>query len=249
MKPAQNGAWGLSVPAAIETRELTRRFGYLNALDGIELSIAEGDSFALLGPNGAGKTTLVRVLSTLLRPNTGSARVAGYDVLEEPEEVRRRIGVVSHESFLYPELTARENLHFYAKLYGCEEGRVDELLKFAHLERRGFDPVSNLSRGMRQRLSIARALLNRPKILILDEPTAGLDVESKRAFFELVREENKKGATVLFTTHRIDEAEELCKGAAILKDGKLLAQGRLKELKREGEGLEQAFARITGGAK
>jgi len=233
--------------AAIETEKLCRDFGPLKALDSIELSVERGDSFALLGPNGAGKTTLTRVMGTLLRPSSGSARVLGHDVVEEPDEVRRRIGVVSHESLLYPELTAAENLRFYGNLYRCKEARVEELLGFAHLEGRDRDPVSNLSRGMRQRISIARALLPAPELLILDEPTAGLDVQSRDEFFAMIRGENGKGTTVLFTTHRIDEAEKLCRSAAVLKDGKLLAQGRIDGLKKAGEGLEEAFARITGG--
>lgn len=232
--------------AIIELEGLTKRFGSQYALNGVDISIEEGESFALLGPNGAGKTTLVRILSTLTKPTSGTARIAGFDVTKEGREVKRVIGVVSHNTFLYDELTAMENLHFYAGAYGVDPKRVDPLLKKMTLLERTNDPVSGFSRGMKQRLSIARSLLHEPQILILDEPSTGLDVQGKRVFHEIIDELNSMGKTVLLTTHQMEEAERLCSRAAILHRGKVKAVGRLEDIKGK-EGLEEAFLRLTEG--
>ena len=156
------------------TEHLSKRFGDKSVLDELGLEISEGDSFALIGPNGAGKTTLVRILSTLTRPTSGTASVGGYDVVSDPEKVRQTIGVTSHNTFLYEDLTAKENLEFYGELYGLKkeeiEKKVDFLLKKANLRLRAHDLVRNFSRGMKQRLSIVRAIIHDPDILILDEP-------------------------------------------------------------------------------
>ncbi|MFQ5815021.1 MAG: heme ABC exporter ATP-binding protein CcmA [Candidatus Hydrothermarchaeaceae archaeon] len=232
--------------AIIELEGLTKRFGSQYALNGVDISIEEGESFALLGPNGAGKTTLVRILSTLTKPTSGTARIAGFDVTKEGREVKRVIGVVSHNTFLYDELTAMENLHFYAGAYGVDPKRVDPLLKKMKLLERANDPVSGFSRGMKQRLSIARSLLHEPQILILDEPSTGLDVQGKRVFYEITDELNSMGKTVLLTTHQMEEAERLCSRAAILHRGKVKTVGKLEDIKGK-EGLEEAFLRLTEG--
>jgi|Deesub1362B_J571_1020462.scaffolds.fasta_scaffold05440_5 heme ABC exporter ATP-binding subunit CcmA len=231
---------------AIELRDVKKRFGALQVLRGVTLSIEKGEAFALLGPNGAGKTTLIRIVATLLRQDEGEVRVAGYDIREEAREVRRRIGVVSHNPFLYEELTARENLEFYARAYGVAQSRVDEMLERVNLAEREDDLVATFSRGMKQRLSIARALLHSPEVLLLDEPTTGLDLKGRQDFYTLLEELLGEGATLLMTTHHMDEAERLCSRGAVLHSGRVVAQGALDELKESVESLEEAYLRITG---
>ncbi|WP_456474432.1 heme ABC exporter ATP-binding protein CcmA [Candidatus Pyrohabitans sp.] len=231
---------------AVELRGVRKRFGTLEVLKGINLSVAKGEAFALLGPNGAGKTTLIRIIATLLRQDSGEVRVAGYDVREDAQEVRRRIGVVSHNPFLYDELTARENLEFYARAYGVKLSRAEEMLERINLAEREDDLVGTFSRGMKQRLSIARALLHSPEVLLLDEPTTGLDLRSRRDFYALLEELRSSGVTLLLTTHHLDEAEKLCSHGAVLHYGRMVAEGALSELKRSMESLEEAYLRITG---
>jgi heme ABC exporter ATP-binding subunit CcmA len=233
----------------IEIKDLSKKFGRHVALDGISLSVSPGESFAILGPNGAGKTTLVRVLSTLLKPTSGTVKIAGYDVAEEPEKIKRQIGVVSHNPFLYDDLTAFENLAFYADLYGVGQENIDALIKKVDLYERKDNLVEEFSRGMKQRLSIARALLHEPQILILDEPGSGLDIQSKRMFYGTIKGLNEKGATVLLTTHYLEEVEELCQKAAILDRGTVRASGTLDEIKGEAKSLEDAYIELTGGAR
>ena len=231
---------------AIELREVTKRFSSLEVLRGITLAVQRGEAFALLGPNGAGKTTLIRIVATLLRQDSGEVRVLGHDTRDEAREVRRRIGVVSHNPFLYEELTARENLEFYARAYGVEESRVDDLLERVNLAEREHDLVSTFSRGMKQRLSIARALLHSPPVLLLDEPTTGLDPKGRRDFYALLGELLGGGTTLLMTTHHMDEAERLCSRGAVLLSGRVVATGELSELRGSVESLEEAYLRITG---
>ncbi|MEE9610301.1 MAG: heme ABC exporter ATP-binding protein CcmA [Desulfatiglandales bacterium] len=230
----------------IELNGLTKRFGSQYALRGVNISIDEGDSFALLGPNGAGKTTIVRILSTLLRPSSGTVRIAGFDSTKETQKVKKVIGVVSHNTFLYDELTAMENLQFYAGAYGVDVRIAHSLLEKIGLLDRAHDFVGDFSRGMKQRLSIARSLLHDPKILILDEPSTGLDLQGKRVFYEIIEELNSEGKTILLTTHQMEEAERLCKKAAVLYKGKVKAIGNLKDIKGT-EGLDDAFLRLTQG--
>jgi ABC-2 type transport system ATP-binding protein len=232
----------------IEITDLSKKFGRHVALNGVSLSVSSGESFAILGPNGAGKTTLVRTLSTLLKPSSGTVKIAGFDAFEEPERIKREIGVVSHNPFLYDDLTASENLAFYADLYGVGHGRVEALLKKVGLKERAKSNVGEFSRGMKQRLSIARALLHEPKILILDEPGAGLDIQSKRMFYDTIKELNRGGTTVVLTTHYLEEVEELCQKAAVLDRGALKAGGTLDEIKGGAGTLEDAYIKLTGGA-
>lgn len=228
----------------IEIEDLSKKFGENIALNRVSFSVSRGESFALLGPNGAGKTTLVRIVGTLIKPTSGSVRVEGYDIVEEPEEVKKLIGVVSHNPFLYDDLTARENLRFFADLYEAGEDRIDSLLRKVNLHERGEDLVGTYSRGMKQRLSIARALLHNPKVLILDEPTVGLDLQGKRTFYGMIGELNSKGRTILLTTHHLGEAEELCKKTCILDRGEVMACGSLDEIKGMAT-LEETFLRLT----
>ncbi len=226
---------------AIKVDNLTKSYGWLKVLNGISLEIEQGESFALLGPNGAGKTTLIKIITTLIKPDSGSVFIKGVNAIEEPSKVKNMFGLVSHHSYLYEELTARENLEFYAEIYGAGEDKIDALLREVNLIKREDSPVETFSRGMKQRLSIARALLHNPEILILDEPTTGLDLNSKKWFFRMVKQKNKEGKTVLLTTHSMEEAEYLCTKAGIMLDGKLI------KVKKIDEGLESEYFKLTEG--
>lgn len=207
----------------IETEDLTKRFGGNIAVKDVNLSVSQGEAFALLGPNGAGKTTLIRILSTLIRPSSGKARIMGFDVSSEAEDVKRRIGVVSHNPCLYEKLTPRENLAFYAGLYDVSLD-VDAILRRMGLLEVAETYVENLSRGMKQRLAIARAIIHDPPVLLLDEPSVGLDVESRKSFHEMIRDLSSRGATVLLTTHFLEEAALLCVRGAIMNRGRIVAE-------------------------
>jgi len=233
----------------VEVKDLYKKFERNLVLNGVSLSVYAGESFAILGPNGAGKTTLVRILSGLLKPNSGTVRIAGYNAATEPEEIKKQIGVVSHNPFLYDDLTAIENLTFYADLYDVERANIDVVIKNVDLYERRDSLVGEFSRGMKQRLSIARSLLHKPQILILDEPSAGLDIQSKRTFYDTIKGLTKKGTTVVLTTHYLDEVEELCQKAAILDQGIVKASGTLEEIKGGAESLEDAYIRLTGGER
>ncbi|MDB4975730.1 MAG: ATP-binding protein [Myxococcaceae bacterium] len=219
---------------AIETRELSRRYrgtedaGGRLALDAVTLEVEQGEVRGLLGPNGAGKTTLVKLLSTVLLPSAGSARILGHDVVRETREVRKLIGIVfGGDNGLYRNLTARDNLLFWAALYDVPSrdtpGRVDALLARVGLRDRAEQLVRTYSRGMKQRLHLARGLIGNARVLFLDEPTLGMDPMAARDFRELVRELRGEGRTILLTTHDMAEAEALCDRVALIDRGKLLA--------------------------
>ena len=222
-----------SAAPAVETSALTRRFGELVAVNGLELSVAQGTCFGLLGPNGAGKTTTVSILCTLLRPSGGWARLLGLDVASERAEVRRLIGIVFQEPSLDAALTGRQNLDLHARLYHLDDrearvcGELERIGMTEHADR----PVRELSGGMRRRLEIARGLLHRPRVLFLDEPTLGLDVPARRALWERLEHlRADPSVTVLLTTHDMDEAARLCDEVAILDAGKVAAHGTPREL-------------------
>jgi ABC-2 type transport system ATP-binding protein len=239
---------------AIELDGLTRRFGSLTAVDHLNLSVPAGAVFGLVGPNGAGKTTTLKILTTLLPPSEGSAQVAGFDVSHRPQEVRRRIGYVPQMLSADGGLTGFENLMVFARLYEvpkAERGeRIRDALAMMGLQEAAATPVKRYSGGMIRRLEIAQALLHRPEVLFLDEPTVGLDPVARRAVWEDVRNLRERfGATFLLTTHYLEEADELCDTVAILHLGRLAAVGSPAELKaRTGEGatLEDAFVHFTG---
>lgn len=243
-------------PTAVETDRLTRRFGPLAAVDGLTLRISSGAIFGLLGPNGAGKSTTVKMLATLLPPTSGQARVAGWDVVREAHEVRRRIGYVPQLLSADGLLTGYENLLISAKLYGIprrERGqRVEEALRFMGLLDAARVLVRNYSGGMIRRLEIAQAILHRPQILFLDEPTVGLDPVARRAVWAYIRElRDRFGTTVILTTHDMEEADHLCDVVAILHRGRLTAMGVPADLKAQvgtGATLDDVFAHVTGGA-
>ena len=217
----------------IETRGLTRQFDGTVAVDGLDLVVGKGEVVGLLGPNGAGKTTTVRMLSCLLAPTGGTARVAGFDVVREPQRVRERVGVLTEAPGLYRRLSVQRNLEFFAQLYGVADTseQVKRYLTLFGLWEKRADPVGTLSKGMRQRLALARALLHEPEVLLLDEPTAALDPENARAVRGFIRELKGEGRTVLLCTHNLAEAEELADRIALLKT-RLVAQGSPEELKR-----------------
>ena len=220
----------------IEARGLTRVYDGLTAVDHIDLDVEEGEIFGFLGPNGAGKTTTMKMLTTLLRPTEGVAKVCGYDVVREPSEVRRVIGVVFQDPALDDRLTGWENLDFHARLYGLKKGererRIEEVLKLVGLSDRAGDLVENYSGGMRRRLEIARGLIHRPRVLFLDEPTLGLDVQTRRAIWEYISRLNRgEGITVFLTTHYMEEADYLSSRVAIIDHGRILAVDEPKNLK------------------
>ena len=219
---------------AIEVCGLEVRYGDTQALRGLDLQVPRGTFFGLLGPNGAGKTTTVGVLTTLLTPSAGSARLLGRDVVAEREQVRPDVGVVFQESTLDPELSAREHLMLYARLYRIAERRrrVDELLELVGLVERAREPTRRLSGGLKRRLEIARGLLHAPRVLFLDEPTLGLDVAARAAVWDHLRQLRARGETTLFvTTHSMDEADVLCERLAIVDRGRRVAEGSPEELK------------------
>ncbi|MDK2870030.1 MAG: type transport system ATP-binding protein [Pyrococcus sp.] len=215
-----------------------RKVEYFEALKGITFSVKKGELFGLLGPNGAGKTTTIKILTTLLEPTSGVAKVLGYDVVKEPREIRRRINLVAEgERTLYWRLSGYENLRYFASIYYVPrreaEKRIKELLEMVGLWERRNDLVMNYSRGMKQRLAIAKALINDPEVLFLDEPTLGLDVQSAVFVRELVRKlVDEEGKTVLLTTHYMQEAEELCDRIAIIDHGRIIALDTPEGLKK-----------------
>ncbi|MGC8851237.1 MAG: ATP-binding cassette domain-containing protein [Candidatus Micrarchaeia archaeon] len=221
---------------AIETTSLTKRFGKLTAVDKVSLSVRKGETFGLLGPNGAGKTTLISMLVTTKHPTSGSAKVNGFDVVRDSGKVRASIGIVFQDPSLDEELTARENLELHAVMYGVEradrEQRMREALEVVELSDRAKDLVKTFSGGMRRRLEIARSLLHYPKVLFLDEPTLGLDPQTREHVWQYIRRLKKeKGITIVLTTHYLDEADSLCDRIAIIDRGRIVVRGSPAELK------------------
>ncbi|NWF55699.1 MAG: ABC transporter ATP-binding protein [Syntrophaceae bacterium] len=229
----------------IKVQGLCKRFGEIQAVDHLDFTVQEGEIFGFLGPNGAGKTTTIRILVGLLRPDSGSAWVNGYEVEEDPVRAKKSVGVVPEASNLYGELSAAENLVYMSQLYGVPanqwQPRTEELLKEFNLLDRKNGKFQGFSRGMKRRLTIAAALVHRPRVLFLDEPTTGLDVMSARGLRSLIRGLKAKGVTVFLTTHLIQEAEDLCDRVAIIVKGKIRiidTPGGLKERVKETEVLE-----------
>jgi len=226
-----------STKPVIETIGLTKKFGELVAVDHVDLSIPEGEVFGLLGPNGAGKTTTLSMLATLLKPTEGTARVDGHDILRESAAVRKCIGIVFQEPSSDDILTGRENLYLHALMYGVEsnvrEQRFHEVLQLVDLEDRANGQVKTYSGGMRRRLELARGLLHKPKILFLDEPTLGLDPQTREHIWQYIRKlVDSEHVTVILTTHYMDEAEHLCDRVAIIDDGKIVALDTPHRLKQ-----------------
>ena len=208
---------------AIEVENLSRSFNSIRAVDNISFSVDAGEIFGFLGHNGAGKTTTIRMLSGQLRPSSGGGRVAGCDIVTEQQRLKPLIGVVSEHQNLYERMSGRENLEFAASLYGQGGGRVNAVLEQVDLLNRAKDKVQNYSNGMKQRLLIARAILHRPQIVFLDEPTRGLDPVVGREIRALIVDMSKQGVTVFLTTHYMEEADQLCDRVAFLSEGRIVA--------------------------
>jgi len=241
----------------IKTSGLTKIFlekkkGEIRAVDQVTIECKPGKIFGLLGLNGAGKTTLMRLLATILKPTSGTACVKGYDIIKEPEKVKKEIGFLSSDTGLYPRLTAEETVTYFARLNGMEDEeiqkRIDEL--FEKLEMNDFRNrrVDKLSSGMRQKVSIARTMVHSPDVLILDEPTLGLDVITSRNIIDFIRGSKEQSKCVMFSTHVMHEAEKLCDEIAIIHRGKILERGSLEELqdKTHLKELDDIFVKIVG---
>jgi heme exporter protein A len=230
---------------AIEVKRLIKSYGEHHALRGIDLSVKWGDILAIFGPNGAGKTTLLKVLATLVKPSSGDVSVAGFNLKQDAIMIRRRIGVVTHQTLLYDDLSAYENLRFYGKMYDVSNlrDRINQLVAQVGLESRIHDPVRTLSRGMQQRLAIARALIHDPPILLLDEPGTGLDQHASAMLANILNSTANKQRTVLMTSHSLEQGAALSNRIAIMADGKIAYEGS-KQL--DISNLREVYYQYTG---
>jgi heme ABC exporter ATP-binding subunit CcmA len=228
----------------LDVRDLKKSFGLKPILRGIDLSLERGERVALLGANGAGKTTLLRILAGLTKPTGGSAHIDGLDITRDAQQVRRLVGFVAHQPYLYDELTALENLHFFARMYRVTDGREHAalLLRRVGLERKASERVGTLSRGQVQRLSLARALLHYPRLLLLDEPDTGLDEEGNVLLETLLDEHLAQGGTTLFTTHRLERALEMADSILMLSGGRVVYRRPTAEM--ELDSVRQAYQEV-----
>lgn len=231
---------------AVRASGLTKQFGQRKALDGVSFDLPEGAFMSVFGPNGAGKSTLLRILSTLARPTGGSAQVMGLDLKENADEIRGQLGLIGHNSMLYPDLTAEENLLFFAELYGVPDSqkRVAEMLQAVELKSRRLDPVRTYSRGMTQRLAIARALIHNPSLVFLDEPYSGLDPHAMDVLDQLIMQ-HRDSRTFIMVSHDLAKGYEMCTHALVLARGKVVAFGSKQELPLEQ--LESIYRGAIGG--
>ena len=220
----------------IEVRDLVKRYGENVAVDGVTFSIQEGETFGLLGPNGAGKTTIISVVCCLLAPNGGDVFVDGASVRTDPQRVKRSLGVVPQDIALYPTLTALENLRFWGRMYGLSgktlDARVGEALEVAGLTDRAKERIEAYSGGMKRRVNIAAGMLHHPRVLLMDEPTVGIDPQSRNHILETVRRLAEAGTTVVYTSHYMEEVEAICDRVAIVDHGKVIGQGTVAELQQ-----------------
>ncbi|MES2023498.1 MAG: ATP-binding cassette domain-containing protein [Patescibacteria group bacterium] len=237
----------------IEVKNLTKKFGDFIAVDDISFSVEQGKIFAFLGPNGAGKTTTIKMLTTLLEPTNGEVRINNFNLKNERDDVRRSFGIVFQDPSLDDDLTAYENMEFHAILYGENKAtrvkRIEELLKLVELWDRKKDFVKTFSGGMKRRLEIARSLIHTPKIIFLDEPTVGLDPQTRNHIWSYVVNLSKKeGVTVFLTTHYMEEADKMADEVVIIDHGKIIGSGKPEELKKNTgtNSLEEAFLKLTG---
>ena len=226
---------------AIETHNLKKYFGDIHAVDGIDLEIPKGSLYGVLGPNGAGKTTTIRMLSTILHPTEGNAKILGFDVKKEAREIKKRIGVCPQELVLYPRLTAKENIYLIAQMHGMAKKdykeRTDDLLGKMNLLDRASSLVKNFSGGMKRRINVLMAVVHEPELLFFDEPTAGLDPQSRRVVWDFIRDFQEKECTIILTTHSMEEADDLSDELVIIDHGKIITKGSPDELKGKlGEG-------------
>lgn len=234
----------------IDIRNLTKTYGSLKALDGLTLSVYEGEVFGFIGPNGAGKTTTMRILTTLLRPTEGSASIDGFSVTEQPNEVRRLIGYMPDFFGVYDDMKVWEYLDFFAACYNVplnqRNGMIGDLLALVDLGHKRDEYVESLSRGMKQRLCLARTLAHDPKVLILDEPASGLDPRARIEMRELLRELQLMGKTIFFSSHILSEVADICTSIGIMEAGKLVAQGNIEEMRRQLQVQRLIQVRVLG---
>jgi ABC-2 type transport system ATP-binding protein len=221
-------------PVVLRVASLQKRYGEIDAVAGVSFDLHEGEVLGLLGPNGAGKTTVISIIATERAPSGGDATLFDHSIRKEPKVVRRMIGVAPQDIALYPMLTAAENLRFFGRIYGVRkavlESRIGELLHLVGLEKRRNDYAGTFSGGMKRRLNLAAALVHSPRVLLLDEPTAGVDLQSREYIFEIVRRLREAGTAILYTTHYMEEAEQLCDRLGIMNQGELIAMGTLDAL-------------------
>ena len=235
---------------ALHVEHLVKRFGPVTAVNDVSLTVPEGEIFGFLGPNGAGKTTTIRLLTGVLAPDVGTVRINGIDIHRHPLEAKMQMGVIPENSTVYADLSAEQNLHLSGKMYGMSrtlrEKRIDELLSQLGLGEKRKNTVRELSKGMKQRVSIACAIIHHPRVLVLDEPTSGLDVQSRRLVLETIHRMNEQGSTIFLTTHNIEEANTLCHTVCIINKGKIVAQDspeRLKKMFDTTQSVEVSFDR------
>jgi len=251
----------LSQPSPlIETIHLTKRYGEKLAVDEVSFQVSGGEIFGFLGPNGAGKTTTIKMIAGLLQPSSGAVKVGGFDVQKQSLQAKATCGYVPDEPNLYPKLTGKELLRFVGDLYGVErkqvERRIDELLRLFDLAQAGDDTVDSYSHGMQQKTSLAAALVHDPKVLVLDEPTVGLDPKSARLIKDILRQMSERGAAIFLSTHILEIAERMCDRIGIIDRGRLIAVGSMEELRLAGRdqngeqaSLEDIFLSLTGGTE
>jgi ABC-2 type transport system ATP-binding protein len=248
-------------PEMVVCRQLTKRFGDLTAVHAMDLCVRKGELFGFLGPNGAGKTTTIKMLTGLLHPSSGTASIGGIDIQADPLAAKRIVGYIPDNPFLYEKLSGREYLAFMADLYSVSRSdgarRIEELLHLFDLEAKGDELIQAYSRGMRQKIALAGALIHTPEVIFLDEPTVGLDPKGARAMRDILRELCRRGVTVFMSTHILEVAERTCDRIAIVNQGRLIAQGTMEELRAqrsevggspEGDGkksLEEIFLELT----
>lgn len=236
--------------SAIEVSTLEKSYGQLKAVDGISFSVLKGEVFSLLGPNGAGKTTTLRIISTLLSPDSGTVELLGFDTRKAPEEVRRRIGVVTADIGVYPRLSARENIVYFARLSEVRETdlrrRVDAVIERLDIGSFADQRAESLSSGQKQKVAIARAIVHDPQVLMFDEPTSNLDVLASREVREFMVESKGRGKCVIFSTHVLHDAERLCDRITILHEGQVVASGTTTEVRGAEPELEDAFLDLVG---
>jgi ABC-2 type transport system ATP-binding protein len=237
----------------ISVKNLTKTYGDFKAVDDISFEVTAGEIFAFLGPNGAGKSTTIKMLTTLVQPTSGSMTLNGHDPVKHPEQVRRTFGIVFQDPSLDDELTAWENMEFHGVLYDVPDKlrheRIDQLLEFVDLSDRKNNLVKEFSGGMKRRLEIARGLLHHPKIIFLDEPTLGLDPQTRNHMWDYLKKLNEsEGTTIFFTTHYMEEADKIAQRIAIIDHGKIISIGSSDELKKKtnAKSLEEAFLTLTG---
>ncbi len=240
----------------IETRNLVKRYGDKAAVNDVSFEVYGGEIFGFLGPNGAGKTTTIKMIVGLLQPTSGNVRVAGYDVQTQPLQAKAACGYVPDTPNLYPKLSGRELLRFVGDLYEMDrqqnERRMEELLRLFDLEAAGDDTINSYSHGMQQKTALAAALVHDPKVLVLDEPTVGLDPRSARLIKDMLRQIANRGAAIFLSTHILEIAERMCDRIGIINRGELIAVGSMDELRSIGKGetsLEDIFLSLTGGAE